>query len=80
MSNPQPDESLDLRGVPCPANAAKALMKIAMMNEGETLELLLDKGEPVENVPPSLEDEGHRIIVSREIDAKTWAILIEIGS
>lgn len=80
MSNTKPDEFLDLRGVPCPANAAKALIKIGMMSEGETIEVLLDAGEPVENLPPAIEEEGHRILGSRAIDDRAWAFLIQVGA
>lgn len=52
----------DLRGTPCPINFVKAKLKLEGMKDGEILEIYLDEGEPVQNVPKSLEGEGHRIL------------------
>jgi sulfite reductase (ferredoxin) len=77
MSRP-PDERLDLSGVPCPQNTARALMALAILDEGAVLELLLDDGEPVENVPPALELEGHTV-QSRTRTATGWRLTIVRG-
>ena len=57
----KPDETLDLSGVPCPQNTARALLTLEWMDPGEILEVTVDDGEPKENVPPGLEAEGHTI-------------------
>lgn len=77
MSRP-PDERLDLSGVPCPQNTARALMALALLDEGEVLQILLDDGEPMENVPPALELEGHSI-AARERTATGWRLTILRG-
>lgn len=43
-------------------NFVKAKLKIEEINQGETVEFWLDQGEPINNVPRSLKDEGHLII------------------
>ncbi len=53
---------LDLRGVICPMNFVKAKLKLEEIREGEKLELWLDDGEAIKNVPRSLKDEGHEIL------------------
>jgi TusA-related sulfurtransferase len=53
---------VDLRGVTCPTNFVKAKLALEQVNEGETVEFLLDDGEPVKNVPRSLKAEGHRLL------------------
>ena len=73
------DETLDLTGVPCPANAARALIKIATMLSGEKIELILDAGEPVENVPAALELEGHFIRTKNAINELSWSLIVEVG-
>jgi len=72
-------ESLDLRGIPCPKNTSIALIRLSTMDQGEILEILLDDGEPIENVPPSLELEGHRII-KKEKTEPHWTLHIEVGA
>lgn len=73
-----PAETLDLSGVPCPANAARALMKLEGMDAGSTLEITIDGGEPVQNLPPALEQEGH-IILSKTRENGKWRITARKG-
>lgn len=53
---------LDLKGTPCPINYVKVKLVLEKLNQGETLEVLLDEGEPMDNVPKSLENDGHQVL------------------
>ncbi len=55
--------TLDLRGVPCPLNWVRAKLALEQLAPGETLELLLDAGEPIESVPASAREAGHEVTV-----------------
>ncbi len=67
MSERSVDDNLDLRGVLCPINFVKTKLKLEDMASGNILEILLDIGEPIENVPRSVKEEGHQILkVSKE--------------
>ena len=79
MNAPVPDERMDLSGVPCPQNSARTLIKLEGMDEGEILEIIIDDGEPMENVPPSLEEDGHQI-VGKEQAGDKWIILVRRGN
>jgi TusA-related sulfurtransferase len=70
-----PDQTLDLFGVPCPANTARALLKLEIMDSGEILAILLDSGEPITNVPSSLEVEGHTVVECAPAGAG-WRLLV----
>ena len=50
---------LDLRGTPCPINFVRTKLKLAQLSAGEILEVWLDAGEPIEQVPNSLAMEGY---------------------
>jgi TusA-related sulfurtransferase len=52
---------LDLRGTPCPINFVRTKMKLEQMAAGELLEVWLDAGEPIEQVPDSLTMAGYTI-------------------
>ncbi|MFS8868454.1 sulfurtransferase TusA family protein [Synechococcus sp. OH30] len=52
---------LDQRGIPCPLNYVRAKLRLERMAPGELLELWLDAGEPLEQVPKSLAMAGHSI-------------------
>jgi sulfite reductase (ferredoxin) len=52
----------DLRGVTCPLNFVKAKLALEKIEVGEILEVLLDGGEPVRNVPASFSDQGQDVL------------------
>lgn len=52
----------DLRGVRCPLNFVKAKVALGAIPVGEVLEILLDQGEPANNVPASFADQGQEIV------------------
>lgn len=56
-----PDQQLDLRGTPCPINFVRTKLRLEKMPPGSLLEVWLDPGEPIEQVPDSLKMEGYCI-------------------
>ena len=54
-------QMLDLRGTPCPINFVRTKLQLEKMNPGEVLEVWIDSGEPVAQVPDSLRMEGYLI-------------------
>jgi len=73
-----PDKSKDYRGVTCPMNFVKTKLDLTPMQSGQILEILLDDGEPIENVPRSVEGEGHTILAQTMID-NYWRVVIKKG-
>jgi sulfite reductase (ferredoxin) len=69
----------DLRGVACPLNYVKTKLKLEMMDAGEKLEVWLDAGEPIKNVPMSLKNDGHLVHLQEalEPEAAHFRILVE---
>ena len=55
-------KTLDLLGTPCPINYVKTKLVLENLKSGDILEILLDEGEPMDNVPKSLENDGHQIL------------------
>lgn len=64
----QPDAQMDLRGTPCPINFVRTKLRLEQMAPGSLLEVWLDPGEPIEQVPDSLSMEGYKI---EQIDDRT---------
>ena len=69
----------DLRGVACPMNYVKTKLKLEMMDAGEQLEVWLDAGEPIKNVPMSLKNDGHKVLLqdALEPEATHYRVLVE---
>lgn len=53
---------IDLCGVVCPLNFVKAKLELEKIEVGDVLEVLLDEGEPVRNVPASFADQGQEVV------------------
>jgi tRNA 2-thiouridine synthesizing protein A len=68
MSENVADEKIDLRGVLCPINFVKTKLKLEMMDDGQVLEITLDDGEPMRNVPRSVKEEGHKVVGVEKTD------------
>ncbi|OQW35059.1 MAG: preprotein translocase subunit TatB [Nitrospira sp. SG-bin1] len=80
MNDPQkmseaPVTELDLRGVICPYNFVKTKLKLETLKEGQVLAVLLDDGDPIRNVPRSVENEGHTVLSQERID-QAYRVLI----
>ncbi len=76
---PQPASSVterDYRGVACPMNFVKVKFNLSSMKVGEHLRVLLDDGQPIENVPRSVAQEGHKVL-SQVRQGDFWAVEIE---
>jgi TusA-related sulfurtransferase len=56
-----PDAQLDLRGTPCPINFVRTKLRLEQMPPGALLEVWLDPGEPIEQVPDSLTMAGYQV-------------------
>ncbi len=70
-----PDVKKDFRGVMCPMNFVKTKIALTPMQSGQILEILLDDGAPIENVPGSVKGEGHTILSTEKIQ-NYWKVLI----
>lgn len=78
-TEPSASPVYDLRGVACPMNYVKTKLKLEMMEAGERLEVWLDAGEPIRNVPMSLRNDGHKLLSEEPLDptATHFKILVE---
>ena len=70
------DTFKDLRGVGCPINFARTKVQLTAMKSGEILEILLDDGPPINNVPRSVKNEGH-VVLKKERIGEHWSVLIQ---
>lgn len=68
-------ETLDLRGVVCPLNAVRAKLVLAGLPKGCSLQIYLDDGYPIQNVPQTLVAEGY-FIEYREKKGSFWILSV----
>lgn len=70
-----PDVQLDLRGTPCPLNFVRTKLRLEQLEPGQLLEVWLDAGEPIEQVPDSLKISGYDIELLEAQD-DFWALQV----
>ena len=71
-------ETSDLRGVPCPINAARALLALEMTSADQMI-ILLDDGEPVTNVKESLNVAEYRLLEEIQEADTTWKLTVQVA-
>lgn len=71
------DAKLDLKGVACPMNFVKTKLQLEEMDAGQVLEVIIDDGEPMRNVPRSVQSEGHKVLELTKIPDGHFKLVIE---
>lgn len=71
------DGFLDITDVVCPMTFVKTAVALEDLNDGQILELRLNDGEPIQNVPRSLKDEGHKVLRLTGNADGTFTIFVE---
>jgi TusA-related sulfurtransferase len=56
------DATVDITTIVCPVTFVKTKVAIDELDDGQVLSVRMNDGEPVQNVPRSLKDEGHEIL------------------
>ena len=54
-------DTVDITDVVCPVTFVKAKVALEELEDGDILAIHLNDGEPVQNVPRSIKEEGHKI-------------------
>lgn len=62
MSEIAAKASVDITDVVCPVTFVKAKIALEDLEDGEILEVRMNEGEPLQNVPRSFKEEGHRLL------------------
>ena len=74
-------EHLNLYGVKCPLNWAKAKVRLEYLDQGDQLELVIDDPKGRRDIPRAAEAEGYAIVdITQTLEAdvpQQWRIVIE---
>ena len=71
-------EYLDLRGTPCPVNFVRCRLALEALNQNNSLQVDLDRGEPEETVLSGLRKEGYKIKII-QIEGNWIRFLVKIN-
>jgi TusA-related sulfurtransferase len=63
-ATPSADEFLDITHLICPMTFVRTKLAIERMASGSVLEVRLNEGEPLINVPRSAKEMGHKVLAT----------------
>ena len=72
-------KKIDLHGVCCPINFVKTKLALEELETGDLLEVILDEGNAMLNVPRSLKEEGHTVIRVDPV-GETFRVVVRKGA
>lgn len=75
---PRPDRVLDITHLECPMTFVRTKLTLEQMGAGEVLEVRLNAGEPLENVPRSVTEMGHDVLSLAGAGAGRHVLLIRL--
>ena len=70
------DENVDITDVVCPVTFVKAKVALEELDDGQILAIRMNDGEPVQNVPRSIKEEGHQILKLNKNEDDTYALIV----
>ena len=71
------DDTVDITDVICPTTFVKAKIALEELEEGEILSVKMNDGEPVQNVPRSIKEEGHQILKLIDNEDGTYNLIVK---
>ena len=71
------DETIDITDVKCPTTFVKAKVALEELDDGQILSVRLNDGEPVQNVPRSIKEEGHEILRLTDNQDGTFTLIVK---
>lgn len=71
------DDTVDITDVVCPTTFVKAKVALEELDDGQILAVKMNDGEPVQNVPRSIKEEGHQIIKLYNNEDGTYTLIVK---
>ena len=71
------DEKVDVTDVVCPVTFVKTKVALEELDDGQILQVHLNDGEPVKNVPRSVAEEGHEVLKIQDNGDGTFELFIK---
>ena len=71
------DDNVDITDVVCPTTFVKAKVALEELDDGQILAVRMNDGEPVQNVPRSIKEEGHQILKLIDNEDETYTLIVK---
>ena len=71
------DEQLDITDQACPMTFVKSKVALEELDDGQVLAIRMNDGEPTQNVPRSMKEEGHKILKLSDNGDGTYTLYVK---
>ena len=71
------DDTVDITDKVCPLTFVKTKVAIDELEDGEVIAIRMNDGEPVQNVPRSIKEEGHQILKLVNNEDGTYNLIVK---
>ena len=69
-------KTLDITGEQCPMTFVKTKVALHELSQGDVLEVLLSAGEPLENVPRSVQESGYKVLSVEQAEGNIYKMTV----
>jgi TusA-related sulfurtransferase len=71
------DDTIDITDVVCPITFVKTKVALEELDDGQILQVHINDGEPIQNVPRSVKEEGHQVLKLVDNEDGTYELYIK---
>lgn len=76
MADYEITDRVDITDVVCPVTFVKAKVALEELDDGDVLAVHMNDGEPVQNVPRSIKEEGHQVLKLIDNQDGTYDLIV----
>ena len=77
MADMKVDAEVDITDKVCPLTFVKAKVSLDELEDGEVLAIRMNDGEPVQNIPRSMKEEGHQVLKLEDNEDGTYTLYVK---
>lgn len=77
MADMKLDAEVDITDKVCPLTFVKAKVSLDELEDGEVLAIRMNDGEPVQNIPRSMKEEGHQVLKLEDNEDGTYTLYVK---
>jgi len=77
MADIEYDEFVDITDKVCPLTFVKAKVTLDELDVGQVLAVRMNDGEPVQNVPRSMKDDGQQVLKLQNNNDGTYTLYVK---
>ena len=71
------NKTIDITKEHCPMTFVKTKLALEKLKKGDQLTVFLSEWEPLDNVPKTAKEQGHKVLEVSKVEGLTYKVVIE---